>query len=106
MRYLTTVESFFQREQKHYVTIFMTATVTSQGDGDVAEPTVSLTLGRVVLVVHTRSQLMEPEKCDDWIWNTFQEMQAMSRDTDKPLFLPLESLVAQRPNVCAGLENS
>ena len=40
VRFLTTVESFFEVEEKHYVTIFMTAFVKKSDDGTIPEPTV------------------------------------------------------------------
>ena len=38
---LTTTESFFEAEDKHYVTIFMTATIKADANGDVPQPIVS-----------------------------------------------------------------
>lgn len=40
VRFLTAIESFFTEEKRHYVTVFMTATVKSGGDREILEPEV------------------------------------------------------------------
>ena len=42
VKFLTAVESIFEEEGRHYVTIFMTSFVRKTADGEVPEPEVSL----------------------------------------------------------------
>lgn len=60
------VNSVFEHEQKHYITIFMLA------DAPDGEP-----------------QRREPDKCDGWQWFA-------PGDLPTPLFLPLTQLIEQR----------
>ena len=80
LRFLTATNSVFEDSGEHYVTIFMTA-IAAEGD-----------------VVKN----MEPDKCEGWLWHTFTEMREMP-STGSKLFLPLHSLMEQRPEVCAQL---
>jgi len=57
---------FFQLEQKHYVTIFMSADYI---DGI--------------------AQVLEPDKCEKWEWCAWDEL-------PQPLFVPIENLIKQR----------
>lgn len=58
----------FKEEDKHYITVWVEATVDER-----AVP-----------------ENLEPEKCDGWDWYTGQ-------DIPKPRFLGLENMMAQRP---------
>ena len=58
----------FAEEDKHYITVWVEATVE---DRAVAEN-------------------LEPEKCDGWHWHT-------GREIPKPRFLGLENLMSERP---------
>lgn len=62
---LTYTNDIFIEEQKHYVTLFVTA------DYD-----------------HVRLELKEPHKCEQWAWFPWD-------DLPKPRFLPLENLLKQ-----------
>lgn len=55
----------FKSEDKHYITIFMVATV------DIGEP-----------------EILEPEKCLEWRWCDWHDM-------PRPLFIPIENLLQQ-----------
>ncbi len=59
------VNSVFEHEHKHYITIFMLANAP-----------------------HGEPQRMEPDKCDGWQWFDPQALPA-------PLFLPLAQLIEQ-----------
>jgi len=60
---LTFTNDIFKEENKHYITIFMTA------NHDSGEP-----------------MIMEPEKCECWEWYDWNNMPS-------PLFLPIENLI-------------
>ncbi|KAJ5168988.1 uncharacterized protein N7482_004582 [Penicillium canariense] len=85
IQFLTATNSVFEAEGKHYVTIYM----GSVASDDSAQP-----------------QLMEPEKCSAWEWTSWDELRAAgesqissgSASTGKQLFLPLLSLLQQRPD--------
>ncbi|KAI9170858.1 Nudix hydrolase [Paramyrothecium foliicola] len=71
--------SVFEREQKHYITLFAYCEMT---DPD-ALP-----------------QLTEPNKCEGWHWKTWEELIAL-KGNSKPgevVFLPLHKLLEQTPN--------
>lgn len=61
--FATATNDIFEKEQKHYITIYMVAEYES---GDV--------------------QLMEPEKCSEWQWFFWNEL-------PQPIFLPTENLL-------------
>lgn len=61
--FATATNDIFENEQKHYITIYMVAEYES---GEV--------------------QLLEPEKCDEWKWFSWNEL-------PRPLFLPTENLL-------------
>ncbi|KAH9825961.1 hypothetical protein Tdes44962_MAKER03885 [Teratosphaeria destructans] len=82
VRFLTAVNSVFSETGKHYVTVFMTAMARDRG---------------------SMPQLLEPEKCDGWSWSTFDELRAMP-GRGHELFLPMHSLMQQRPAICDKLE--
>ncbi|KAK3117233.1 hypothetical protein LTR53_001568 [Teratosphaeriaceae sp. CCFEE 6253] len=86
LRFLTATNSVFRDTDRHYVTIFMVASAAAGSDGLPAEP-----------------QLLEPDKCESWSWQTFHQMREMPA-RGKALFQPLHSLMEQRPDVCAYLE--
>lgn len=60
----------FPREERHYITIFMTAEYSG---------------GEIVN--------REPEKCEGWEWFARKE-----EDLPSPLFIPVENLLKQIPN--------
>jgi len=60
---------FFENEQKHYVTIFVTAEYAS---GDVS--------------------VLEPDKCEKWEWFDWNSL-------PQPLFLPIVNLIKQGYNL-------
>jgi hypothetical protein len=45
-------------------------------------------------------QIMEPNKCLGWVWKTWDELKEMqgSSEAGNVLFLPLQNLLAQKPN--------
>ncbi|KAJ5126090.1 hypothetical protein N7448_005400, partial [Penicillium atrosanguineum] len=80
LQFLTAVNSVFEKENKHYITIFMAGTVH-----DAAQP-----------------QNLEPEKCTGWEWVSWDELKAdreaqLSSSGGRNLFLPLMELLNQRP---------
>ncbi|KAJ5364487.1 uncharacterized protein N7496_010200 [Penicillium cataractarum] len=85
IQFLTATNSVFEAEGKHYVTIFMGAVVSNDSD---------------------QPQIMEPEKCTAWEWASWDELRAegqlqlssVPNHTGKELFLPLLSLIEQRPD--------
>jgi|SRR3989344_6500705 len=56
----------FSKENKHYVTLFMTADYASG-----------------------EAQILEPEKCEKWDWFEWDNL-------PKPLFLPIENLLKEK----------
>ncbi|KAK1142109.1 hypothetical protein N8T08_008192 [Aspergillus melleus] len=84
LRFLTAVNNVFEKEQKHYVTVFMGGTVD---DG-------------------VQPQNLEPEKCEAWEWTSWDKLRTY-RDAQmdsgpafagRQLFLPLLNLFEQRPD--------
>ncbi len=65
LQFAQITNDIFKKENKHYITVFMTA------DYDSGEPTI-----------------MEPEKCDCWEWHEWDSM-------PRPLFLPIKNLLAK-----------
>jgi 8-oxo-dGTP diphosphatase len=63
LRFADATNDIFTKEKKHYITLFI---VSHYDSGEV--------------------KLMEPEKCEEWKWVSWQEL-------PKPLFLPMENLV-------------
>jgi len=70
IRFATTTNDIFEKENKHYITIFMLA------DYDFGEV-----------------RIMEPEKCEKWDWFEWEEDKL-----PKPLFLPNQNLLKQKYN--------
>lgn len=64
IKYLTATNDFFKEDNKHYITIFMTAEIK-----DNEEP-----------------KLMEPEKCEEWRWFSLEEFPDNLIVTHKNLF--------------------
>lgn len=62
IRFLDITEDMFKEEDKHYITIFVLSDYTS------GEP-----------------RIMEPDKCEEWRWVSYDEM-------PEPMFLPLINL--------------
>ncbi|KAJ5584200.1 uncharacterized protein N7459_004000 [Penicillium hispanicum] len=84
-RFLTATNDVMEAEGKHYVTIFMGAQLREES----AQP-----------------EILEVNKCDAWEWASWEAMRAdgetqMRADKDfegRKLFLPLLSLLQQRPD--------
>ncbi|KAK7509648.1 NUDIX hydrolase domain-like protein [Phyllosticta citriasiana] len=76
--FLTATNSVWEVERLHYVTVFMTAVLRDEG----GEP-----------------EIMEPEKCAEWRWVRYEELQAWAGDPSKKLFLPMLDLFRTRPDV-------
>lgn len=103
VRYLTATNSVFEAEGKHYVTIFMAGVVSNESDqpqvSDVSF--LSFPLGAWLTCI----KILEPEKCSAWEWASWNELKtegeaqlrAESNHTGRELFLPLLSLIEQRP---------
>jgi 8-oxo-dGTP diphosphatase len=68
VRFLTITNDFFKQENKHYITIFMSADYI---DGE--------------------AEIKEPDKWETWNWFSINEL-------PQPLFLPIENLIKQNPN--------
>ena len=95
VRFLTATNSVMP-EGKHYVTIFMVASMT-HGSGSQGEP-----------------RVMEPEKCRSWEWVGWEELVGMYEaeihesagikgEEVKRLFQPMRDLLEQRPGVVPSL---
>jgi 8-oxo-dGTP diphosphatase len=99
LRFLTVTNDVMAAENKHYVTVFMVC----QMDGE-----------------HVSPSVLEPEKCECWEWVTWESLRAWARDNvgatqvehgrahereakrsseGRLLFLPLQNLLDQRPDV-------
>jgi len=68
VRYLTATNDFFEKDNKHYITIFMIADYDS---GEV--------------------KIMEPEKCEEWGWFEWEENKLPS-----PLAVPQQNLLKKK----------
>ncbi|KAF3394251.1 Nudix hydrolase 1 [Penicillium rolfsii] len=85
IRFLTATNTVFEADGKHYVTIFMAAVLSNDSD---------------------QPQILEPEKCTAWEWASWDELKAEgvsqlksgSNHSGRELFLPLLSLIEQRPD--------
>ena len=108
IRFLTATNSVFKAEGKHYVTIFMAAVVSNESD----QPQVSAITNHVLRLSPLMSRdsldikIMEPEKCAAWEWTSWDELRVEGQlqlssgsiHTERELFLPLLSLIEQRPD--------
>ena len=63
IRFVTATNDIFHKENKHYITIYMLSDYDS---------------GKV--------SIMEPEKCEQWDWFTWDKL-------PKPLFIPMQNLL-------------
>jgi len=70
IRFTTATNDFFEKENKHYITIFMLA------DYDGSEV-----------------KIMEPDKCEKWDWFEWEEGKL-----PKPLFVPQQNLLKRKYN--------
>jgi 8-oxo-dGTP diphosphatase len=68
IRFATATNDFFEKENKHYITILMVADW-----------------------IEGEAQLLEPEKCEKWDWFKWDEK-------PKPLFMPQQNLNKQNFN--------
>ena len=84
IRFLTATNNIKIDGDKHYVTIFVVAKRSDEN----AEP-----------------QLLEPEKCSSWIWQTWDEFLGWveknreGNPSDQELFKPMIDLIEQRPDL-------
>lgn len=107
VRYLTATNSVFEAEGKHYVTIFMAGVVSNGSDQPQVSGSACLLscFSFLVCALLTRIKILEPEKCSAWEWASWDELKAEgeaqlsagSNHTGRELFLPLLSLIEQRP---------
>eukprot|EP00003_Mantamonas_plastica_P015337 TRINITY_DN2603_c0_g1_i1.p2 TRINITY_DN2603_c0_g1~~TRINITY_DN2603_c0_g1_i1.p2 ORF type:complete len:192 (+),score=51.28 TRINITY_DN2603_c0_g1_i1:890-1465(+) len=67
--YRTWTNDIFKKEDKHFVTMLYTAEMVDES----AEP-----------------ELVEPEKCSEWAWFTWEEVKALKEDE---VFIPLWNLI-------------
>ncbi|CAB9502129.1 Nucleotide triphosphate diphosphatase NUDT15 [Seminavis robusta] len=72
-----------ESEEKHYVTIFMSATCTKQNDNNEEET--------------PAPKNMEPEKCEGWKSYTWQELKDIHSKGEPKLFGPLNKLIDEAP---------
>lgn len=63
LRFATATNDIFEKEEKHYITIFILA---DYDEGEV--------------------KVMEPDKCEEWQWLSWN-------DLPSPLFIPIQSLL-------------
>ena len=84
IRFLTATNNIKIDGDKHYVTIFVVAKRSDEN----AEP-----------------QLLEPEKCSSWIWQTWDEFLGWveknreGNPSDQELFKPMIDLIEQQPDL-------
>jgi 8-oxo-dGTP diphosphatase len=80
-----------KKDKKHYITMFMVCERSSEED---------------------EARVMEPDKCEDWEWSTWEELVALVKKErqmkegevlERTLFQPLLDLVEQRPGVVPTL---
>lgn len=50
-------------------------------------------------------QLIEPDKCDEWIWASYDQMREIETMQTGSLFLPIRNLMIQRPAICAAMKS-
>ncbi|RMD39367.1 hypothetical protein DV735_g5764, partial [Chaetothyriales sp. CBS 134920] len=82
LRLLTATNSVFrgQGQDRHYVTIFMVATIRKEDE--------------------TKVETREPDRCEGWQWISWKTMvEWASGDDKRPLFQPMTDLLRQRPGV-------
>ena len=65
VQFAAVTNDIFQKEEKHYITIFV---ICDYESGEV--------------------KVMEPEKCEEWLWMSWEEL-------PRPLFLPIANLLLQ-----------
>lgn len=106
VRFLTVTNDVMEAEGKHYITVYVGAIVKE----DNAQPQVSCHPPLSTMSIPTNSwlQTMEPEKCDEWRWISWEDVrlwfdeqvqtEGMETSHDQPrLFIPLFNLFRQRP---------
>jgi 8-oxo-dGTP diphosphatase len=91
VRFLTATNDVLKKDKKHYITMFMVCERSSEED---------------------EARVMEPDKCEDWEWSTWEELVALVKKErqmkegevlERTLFQPLLDLVEQRPGVVPTL---
>lgn len=66
-----------QNPNKHYVTLFMESNVLTTSDP---------------------LKTMEPHKCEEWVWKTWDELRTIYRDEQAKLFDPIVHFLEKYPN--------
>ncbi|CEJ93160.1 hypothetical protein VHEMI08769 [[Torrubiella] hemipterigena] len=76
----------FPELNKHYVTVFTTC--------ERVDPC-------------QQPQRLEIEKCEGWVWKTWQEIESMAKGEcgNEELFLPVRNLVRENPQLRASLDS-
>jgi 8-oxo-dGTP diphosphatase len=101
-QFSTAVETVFEIEKKHYVTVFVTSHVAPNTND---EPQVWTSYPIAMKDGLTRMmQLLEPDKCESWKWMSFDDVRSLEESSDQRLFEPIRSLINQRPDICAMLD--
>lgn len=60
------------------------------------EPWSLFVSGQKLTDITTTPQLLEPDKCEGWVWKTLEEIKEVQPEE---LFLPILSLLKQSPNL-------
>lgn len=81
--FLTTTNDVMRNDGRHYVTVFMVCV----RDDDTQEP-----------------EVMEVDKCEGWEWCEWSRLVEMVQHEEGKMFLPLVSLVRQRPGLMPCLD--
>ncbi|GAA5996229.1 nucleotide triphosphate diphosphatase NUDT15 [Rhodotorula paludigena] len=74
VRFMTAVNTVFPAETKHYITLFVSCQVPDD----------------------SRPEVLEPEKCERWEWQSWEDLEKLAKTPDNDLFLPLQNLLRQR----------
>lgn len=85
MRHVSTQNNVFPEASKHYVTLFM--------HGRLAPDSGEL-------------RLMEPDKCVEWVWIKWSDLQAKAATGEIVVFRPLQSLLTDATFVLPGITSA
>lgn len=112
MRFLTATNDIFSTDKKHYITLFMACQVPDDARPDVSPPaephclmsprngTLWPKAERLTASPPLRyQQVCEPEKCERWEWHSWQDLKTLANEPDNHLFLPLQNLIKQCPDL-------